>query len=268
MANLIKKYGYYLWSVVELLSGFENPLLISQIFLTPSAVVNRKIHLKGENVAFVVRSAMDVWSVKEAYLDRFYERFGAAIEDDWVIIDIGGGIGEFTLRAAKGYPGNKVFVFEPFRESYNLLKTNLEINQISNVETYELAVWSDQGYLMLDASAGEPSQFISVEPRPGGQISTDQPIVRAITLVDAFNQTGIDHCDLLKIDCEGAEYPILFSTPVDILKKIDRIILEYHDHGSHTHTDLEKYLSERGYRVRVTPNSVHTYLGYLYAQRE
>ncbi len=268
MPNLMKKYSYYLRSVVELLFGFEKPLLISQIFLNQTTPGLKKIRLRGETVTFVVRSAMDVWSVKEAYIDRFYERFGTAIGDDWIIVDIGGGIGEFTIFVASNHPGNKVFVFEPFGESYELLKTNLEINRITNVEAYNLAVWGNQGYLMIDSTPGEPSQFVSRELDSYSQSNTHQTIVPAISLMDAFKQMRIDHCDLLKLDCEGAEYPILLNSPDEIWEKIERIILEYHDNvSSYTHKDLEEFLSDHGYMVQVTPNDVHSYLGYLYAQR-
>jgi hypothetical protein len=70
------------------------------------------------------------------------------------------------------------------------------------------------------------------------------------------------------MDCEGAEYPILLNTPDELLKKIDRIVLEYHDNVTdYTHQDLKKFLSEGGYKVKITPNFVHADLGYLYAQR-
>jgi hypothetical protein len=35
--------------------------------------------------------------------------------------------------------------------------------------------------------------------------------------------------DLLKLDCEGAEYVILMKAPAEILEHIARIVLEYHD---------------------------------------
>ena len=73
---------------------------------------------------------------------------------------------------------------------------------------------------------------------------------------------------MLKLDCEGAEYNILFGAPDETLKRIRRIVMEYHDSlTSHTHRDLVKFLSEKGFHVQVTPNYVHDDLGYLYASR-
>jgi len=267
MANPFQKYSYYLWSILELFTGFKDPLLIAKIFLKLSPPGIKIIRLRGDGLIFRVRSAMDVWSLKETFLDRFYERCGTSIEDEWIIMDIGGGIGEFTLFAAQNHPGNTVFAFEPFPESLNLLKENLELNRIANVKAYEDAIWSKNGYLRIDTAPGEPSQFTSREPDahlPGN----DPMIVPAIPLADAFARLNLDRCDLLKLDCEGAEYPILLNTPDELLQKIDRIILEYHDNVTdYTHQDLEKLLAEKGYKVKITPNIVHADLGYLYAQR-
>ncbi|OGO41055.1 MAG: hypothetical protein A2W36_02855 [Chloroflexi bacterium RBG_16_58_14] len=267
MPNFFQKYGYYLWSIFELLTGFEDPGMVIKIFLKTTSPGLKNIRLRREGLAFTVRSAMDVWSIKETFLDRFYERCGTPIEDGWIILDIGGGIGEFTLFAAQDHPGNTVFAFEPFPESLNLLKANLELNRIANVKAYEDAIWSKKGYLKIDTASGEPSQFTSREP-DASLPENDPAIVPAISLADAFARLHLDRCDLLKLDCEGAEYPILLNTPGGLLEKIDRIILEYHDNvAGHTHQDLEKFLSEVGYKVQITPNLVHADLGYLFAQR-
>ena len=267
MANPVGKYSYYLRSIFELLSGFEDPVLVAKIFLKLSPPGAKKIRLRGKGLVFRFRSAMDVWSLKETFIDRFYERFGTPVEDGWRIVDIGGGIGEFTLFAAYKYPTNVVFAFEPYPESFDLLKANLELNGVKNVNAFEEAVWSENGRLRLDLTPGEPSQFIS-GAADRSLNNTDQTIVPAITLSEVFAELNLDHCDLLKLDCEGAEFPILFSAPDELLGKIDRIILEYHDDaGDYTHQDLAKYLTERGYLVQITPNFVHSYLGYLFAQR-
>ena len=39
---------------------------------------------------------------------------------------------------------------------------------------------------------------------------------------------GITQCDFLKMNCEGAEYGILYRTPPDYPRRIRRIALEYH----------------------------------------
>src|SRR5688572_25562845 len=81
-----------------------------------------------------------------------------------------------------------------------------------------------------------------------------QPItVWTTTLADIFRDHGIDRCDLLKLDCEGAEYRILYSAPRDVLDRIDHIILEYHHFSQEEGANpsaLRTFLEGRGFVVR------------------
>lgn len=52
------------------------------------------------NLKFYVNSLMDIWAVKEVVLDRNYDRFHS-IEKDDIVIDIGAGIGDFSILASK-----------------------------------------------------------------------------------------------------------------------------------------------------------------------
>jgi hypothetical protein len=93
--------------------------------------------------------------------------------------------------------------------------------------------------------------------------------VSALSLADAFAMLEIETCDLLKLDCEGAEYSILFDTPRTVLELIQRIVMEYHDNVvQYTHRDLARFLDEQGFEVETFQNPVHSYLGYLRAVRK
>jgi hypothetical protein len=93
-------------------------------------------------------------------------------------------------------------------------------------------------------------------------------VVPGYSLATVFEKCGITKCDLMKLDCEGAEYEILFTAPEAILQRIDRIVMEYHDNANpYTHEDMDRFLTGKGYRVNVFPNAVHDYLGYLSALR-
>jgi FkbM family methyltransferase len=53
-------------------------------------------------------------------------------------------------------------------------------------------------------------------------------IVAAVPLSSVIEGAG-GKIDLLKLDCEEAEYHILMKSDVELLKRIDKIVLEYHD---------------------------------------
>ncbi len=264
----MQKYTYYFFSIFKLLFGIREWLLVIRLFLGLAPENIYTIHLRYSGVSFQVRTSMDVWSVKETLLDRFYEKYGTAIGDGWRIVDIGAGIGEFTMFALLGHPQNYVYAFEPYPRSYDLLRKNLIVNQIANVQTFPDAISGETGTLLLDLSRGEPLQIQSYIPDTSpthGEVLK----VRSLSLADAINRLKLDRCDLLKLDCEGAEYEILFHTGTSVLRRIDRIVLEYHDNvNKYTHHDLAEFLGGEGFKVNTYPNQVHSYLGYLYAYRE
>ena len=91
----------------------------------------------------------------------------------------------------------------------------------------------------------------------------------SVSLAEVFSRLGLDQVDLMKMDCEGAEYPVLFNASDEVLGRIQRMVMEYHDNVTEfTHVDLERFLSIHGFQVQSFVNPVHDYLGYLYAWRK
>jgi FkbM family methyltransferase len=264
--RFLRKYLYYLLSIFELLSGFDSPILLARIFLNLAGGGVKNVRLRGSGLRFKVRGAMDVWSVKETFLDRFYERYGFRILPGWNVMDIGAGVGDFSLYAAL-QEDVKVFAFEPYPESFALAEENIRLNGVTNVKVFAEAVSASSGKLMLDLSGGEPLQVQSRQEN-AQNIKTGIE-VDALSLEDAFKQLGLTSCDLLKLDCEGAEYLILFHAPQPALNAIQRIVMEYHDNVTqYNHGDLAHFLNERGFEVETFVNPVHEQIGYLRASRK
>ena len=250
-----------------MLFGIREWFLVVRIFLGIASRGVYTIHLRNADVEFLIRSPMDIWSIKETFIDRFYERYGTALEDGWRIIDIGAGIGEFTLFAAIEHPNSFVYAFEPFPQSFKLLQENVRLNNTVNVELFSEAIGAVTGSLTLDMTGSEPLQTRSVDYAESSLLN-DRLIVQSLSLSDVFDQLSIDKCDLLKLDCEGAEYQILFNAPENVFTRVQRIIMEYHDNiEDYQHDELVAYLTNKGFNVRTYPNQVHAYLADLYAYR-
>ena len=87
------------------------------------------------------------------------------------------------------------------------------------------------------------------------------------TLDELLRRLGVARCDLLKLDCEGAEYEILYGASEETLRAIDAITAEYHvGLNEHTVAELVRFLESRGFIVTSTP-LLDPEGGYLYAQR-
>jgi FkbM family methyltransferase len=261
--QIIKSAIYYIRSIFTLISGFENPFQIIQFFLFPGSISakNTQVCLKEKPVTFYIRNAMDIWSIKETFLDDFYNFVKFQKPVIGTIIDIGAGIGEFAIQAAIACPACRVIGFEPFTESFYYFQRNAAENSLTNVTPVQAAVSSVPGSLVMDTSSGNPLQF-----RAQSGISSELS-VKTILLMKYLNDEAIDSVDILKLDCEGGEFDILLPLSVSDLIRFDRIVMEYHDGlTKHNHNELVQLLEKAQFKVEVVPNFVHDDIGYIYAQ--
>ena len=195
------------------------------------------------------------WDMKQ-YFDRSSDLSKAG-----VVVDIGAHIGSFAVYAALILRAEKVFCYEPVEQNFNLLKNNIQLNHIKTVKSYNLGVASTPGPHKISTS-GTSAQWSLYDAN--GENSGS---VNCTTLENIFQENEIDQCDLLKVDCEGAEYEILLGTGPDILRKIGRICLEYHRSGEKVHERLLRYLADCGFGYSVKENQYAENLGLIFAVR-
>jgi FkbM family methyltransferase len=206
---------------------------------------------------------MDVWSIKETFLDDFYRLSYFDRRRSGVIIDVGAGIGEFAIQAAAFCPDCKIFGFEPFPESFNYFEQNIKLNNLKNIVAVDAAATSIPGNLVMDISSGNPLQY----QMRGGASESQSLSVKSIGLIEFMDTQAIKTCHFLKLDCEGGEFDILLPLHHHDLARFETIVMEFHDTLTrHTHHEIVEKLSAAGFRVEVVPNQVHADLGYIYAQ--
>ena len=124
------------------------------------------------------------------------------------VIDIGGNIGASAVYFLTSMPSAQCLVFEPEPDNFELLRTNLKINGFdSRTTAVQQAVGGSEGprTLYFSTNSGTNSMY---RPQMGAPIE-----VECTTLERIFDTHHVEHCDLLKIDCEGAEYEILMKAP-------------------------------------------------------
>jgi FkbM family methyltransferase len=260
---LISRMRYYLSSIPTLLTGVRNWPVMFAAFLRLPIRKPFTIELRPSGVRFRVRTAMDVWIIKETCLDRDYETASVALQDGWIVLDIGAGLGDFAIDSAKRHPHSVVYAYEPFPESFALLQENVRLNSLQNVRMFPYAVGGvPSGRLTLYAT-GEAVQHHTAEARTTAAQTFE---VTSVSLDQIFEGNHLTQCDFLKIDCEGAEYEILFNASEQILGRIRHVCLEYHEGlSAYTHQDLARFFRDKGFRVTVRPNPAHRHLGFLHA---
>jgi hypothetical protein len=118
------------------------------------------------------------------------------------VLDIGGGIGDYTLFAACAAPHGKVFAFEPFPGSFALLQENLAANHAGPVQAFAEAIWSQAGarrLRLVRASSSCSADDLDGAPTKVGRYQC----VHSMACLPA----GDFRCDS-EDRLRGAEYPI------------------------------------------------------------
>jgi len=192
-------------------------------------------------------------------VDRDYGSSQIAWSELTSIIDIGSTVGAFTIWAARQSPRAKMVAVEPNPEVFPFLVDNIRRNDLSDrVTTIEAAIGSAPGIAAIEDDRAF-STLVRVVPMGVGR----GPRVRMLTLEQLFDETHTSSCDLLKIDCEGGEYDILFTAPGQLLRRIRAIVCEYHPTPEHDPAELIEFLSDAGFQI----DADRTPIGFVRAKR-
>ncbi len=75
--------------------------------------------------------------------------------------------------------------------------------------------------------------------------------------------------DFLKIDCEGAEYDILFDCPKSILNIIKKIAMEVHTLDKKRNMSImADFLKKEGFDIEIKPIGDGSLINLVYAVRK
>lgn len=189
---------------------------------------------------------------KDIFMEGCYSRgLGIRVPDNPTVIDIGANAGFFSLFAAARFPGARIYSYEPIEINYSQLMRNVDLNERANIRCFRKAVFSHSGQLSLHYDTIDSlSTSATILDHAGTQDRTIK--VSCITLPEIFNEQGIERCDILKLDCEGSEYDILYKCPLSCLKMISQIVAEVHagKEADHNREALEAFLELHGFSTR------------------
>jgi len=185
---------------------------------------------------------------------------------DWnsirTIIDVGAHVGSFTVWASHRAIHAQVVAVEPNPEVWPFLVANVNRNDLrERVLALQLAVGEREGSAFI--AVNEQSGEARVVPGDDGS----RPMVRVTTLRNLMLDETLSAVDLVKLDCEGAEYGILLSAPTEVLQRINALVCEYHPVVGHHVSELVGVLKDAGFQVRVQPRRNDIELGTLLAHR-
>jgi FkbM family methyltransferase len=202
--------------------------------------------------------------VNETFFDKIHTLSDISIRENAAVIDIGANIGIVSIFAALKTK-NKVYAFEPSPENFKFLKKNVAINQLDNVVPYQVAVCDKTQKsvkLYMEHSVGN-----SLHPEECNTVEYFE--VPSVTLRDIIDNIVCGDVDFLKMDCEGSEGLIFSSTPIEYLRKIKEMEVEFHDKSSLLkHDELQKLMEKAGFEVKLYwPFGKNSTYGAIHAKR-
>jgi FkbM family methyltransferase len=118
-------------------------------------------------------------------------------------VDVGSHIGFYSMGLAPGF--NKVVAFEPSRFQYGWLTRNRALNDYAHVACEHVALGDTRGEATLNVLSYEGG-LNSLSP----EVAAGHTIIDRYTVpVELLDDRGMTDVDLMKIDVEGFEIPVL-----------------------------------------------------------
>lgn len=254
----------------------------------------------GLSVASLNRSETD-YLYKEIFEDEAYlPAQGLRLRAEPVIFDVGANIGLFALYALRTWPRGRIFAFEPAPAVFDALRRNL--GEAAKVELYNIALGDAREtrelryyprYTMMSGFTADPAadralarscfETTAAGLDPGdrelllaaadamfdgsfGQETVPCPVER---LSDVVEVAGVDRIDLLKVDVEGHELPVLRGIDEELWPRVDHIVVEVADRSGEL-SEIRELFAAHGMRtsVRQSAEFRNSNLFMVFADRE
>ncbi|MFM8983534.1 MAG: FkbM family methyltransferase [Spartobacteria bacterium] len=177
----------------------------------------------------VCRHGKMVWPVSDTTIGKALELYGEFAEGENrvmaryirpgnLVVDVGANLGTTVLPASKavGKDGT-VFAFEPQPIIAQCLNTTLSLNDCFNVRVFSNALGNEQGWGRI------PSAGIENSGNHGSNALGSQGLQVPILKLDDIE---LPSCELIKLDVEGYEWPVLQGAFQQILLHRPVIYLE------------------------------------------
>ncbi len=230
-----------------------------------------------------VRPAVE-YLVREIFVRRRYFREQFGIRRDDTIVDIGANMGLFAMWAAPQAPAGRLLAVEP-SEVLDCLVYNARANGLGNVTAVPAAVGDEgrqielveyPGFNLVSHPSGLGPAWITRLLIFLRYFRVRSPTVRRTapcrSLGALMDEHGLRAVNFLKVDCEGAEYPIFRNLAPEHWSRIERVAMEFHElRPGDRHRELVSLFEQHGFHVEIRKPLLEYYLmrfGELWAWRE
>lgn len=180
-----------------------------------------------------------------------------------VMLDIGANVGFYSCAFAQHLKSRewagRVFGFEPVMSNYERTLENVALNGFESIVTVtRTALGTAPGELVMHiVPGGEANNSVGDNMLAEGSrrdtADWRKDVAPVVRLDDWAAEVGLDRCDLIKIDVEGAE-PLVFEGGRKLLERFRPVILgEFNPFWmgeiGRTFADVRAFFEPMGYRI-------------------
>jgi len=247
---------------------FENFRYVYQRGLD-AVIDNATVTVTVNGIALRIDNVEDFQVLDEIFIKNDYRY---TFEQDHIVIDVGMNVGFASLFFASNGRTRRVYAFDPFVQPFRRAMENITRNPAlaAKISAYQLGLSDHDKDFLVNTVDG----FTLGMTLKGLDRGSPEPIRvrRAADILAPIigEATASGYGVVLKLDCEGSEFPIFDSLiAAGLLEQIDVIMMEWHKEWSpdHTQHDLIRPLTERGFVVFDQTDASSQIAGMLYAVR-
>jgi FkbM family methyltransferase len=252
---------YDLRRVAQTPRTFRNwPTLLAQM-------VGEKARRGSDTLTFVTRSGVTLTTpnVPGARLPMYEQFADDTYTLDWVlgpraagpvhVLDVGAHVGAFATNAASARPDVRVECYEPSPSSAAYLRRNVAENGLEDrIQVHEAALAATAGIARLDDNSSGSVHNGLVQGDERLVHGDDSPATRRVIEVRTatFDQAvaaAPAPFDVVKMDCEGGEYQLVYASAEQSWASVQRIVMEYHPVPGESWPELRGWFERIGFRV-------------------
>ncbi|MBU1151396.1 FkbM family methyltransferase [Patescibacteria group bacterium] len=221
-----------------------------------------KVNFLNFELDLPVETEADKSVLREVFLDRDYLCLEDLIRQAGVVVDIGAHIGLFSIYAKCLNTKIALFSYEPDVRNFGLMKEALRANKFLDRDSVlkNVAVGAENGRRKFYLSEDSHNHSFLGE---GKEVMVDVIDMVKILARDLQGKK----CDLLKMDCEGAEFEILRSMNREQFDKISNIYVEYHEGEGRSARELGEILRENGFKVKMSISRFDCRFGFILGRK-
>jgi FkbM family methyltransferase len=189
-----------------------------------------------EGISYEIRNKEDV--IQKTLLNgkqwssKILELLKSRMKQKGHFVNVGAHIGTITLPMSKF--ASRVSAFEPFPKTFDHLKKNVELNKLSNVDIYNMALgdkhesvfFMDDNNDRLKNNNGGMHVFTSNDLITGERSASIAKIENLGIVSMPLDNMNLDKIDLMLVDIEGMEDKFLIGAKQTLEKDLPDLVIE------------------------------------------